>query len=71
MLNIPIEDALTELASVIAQGLADGDEVVVAGFGRFEVRHIPTHVEPHGEAGAYLQPPHNIVVFQPTFEEVK
>jgi nucleoid DNA-binding protein len=70
MLNIPIEDALTELASTIAEGLAAGEDVVVSGFGRFEVRHIPTHVEPHGEGGAYLQPPHNVVVFESSFEEV-
>ena len=70
MLNIPIEDALTELAATIAEGLAAGEEMVVSGFGRFEVRHVPTRVESHGDNRAFLQPPHDIVVFQPLFEEV-
>ena len=64
MLNIPIEDALSELAESIAESLALGDEVTVAGFGHFEVRHVATHVETHDGGRSILQPPHDIVIYR-------
>ena len=69
MLNIPIEDALAELAYSIAVRLADGSTVEVAGFGEFGVRHVPTHVENRSASGTVLQPARNIVIFHPNERE--
>lgn len=65
MLNIPIEDALAELAYSIASRLAEGESVAIAGFGEFGVRHVPTHVENRESGGTILQPARNIVIFSP------
>jgi nucleoid DNA-binding protein len=62
------DDVLRAFGEVIRDHLMRRDGVAVPGLGTFEVRHHPSRVTETESGQRFLQPPADLVVFEPAAE---
>lgn len=67
------ERAVRTIFEQMAEALARGEDVIIRGFGRFWVKHVPSY-QVRGLWGGVTVPAHNRVIFKPyhvTKEELR
>lgn len=62
------DDVLRAFGEVVRDCLMRRDDAVVPGLGTFEVRHHPSRVAETDDGQRLLQPPADLIVFEPATE---
>jgi nucleoid DNA-binding protein len=65
MLNTVTDDVLRAFGEVVRDRLMRRDAVDVPGLGTFGVQHHPSRVAENDDGMRLLQPPTDVVVFEP------
>lgn len=65
MTTITLDQLKETLADVVREKLANGEEVVLPGFGTFRVEHKPSEMAEDENGQIVMRPPRDEVVFIP------